>query len=146
MKSYNPFSLWREEYRLTFKQAAKALDMSLTYYQRLNDGMVMPTGEHLQALFENGGDRPAVANVEYKRWVDDELKKIVFPKLQLNKDTSVEAWMTYRSLLCSLNGIEDSSLAASRLLKINPAILSKWESSKMKNIPSIILERINEYQ
>lgn len=144
--SYNPFSLWREQHGYTYKQCAMKLGVSMTYYQRLNDGMIPhPTNELLQKLYEEGGDRPAVTFEAYDRWIHEELKTVKFPVIGLTKDTTEYEWMVYRELLCSINGIEDSTLAAARLLKINPAILSKWEAFNMKNIPSGILERIEVY-
>ena len=137
----NPFSQFRIQNGLTFKQMADRLEISMTFYQRLNDGMVHPTGELLQRLYEIGGDRPVVTSRAFTEWIESELRAVKFPVIGLTKDTTESEWIVYRALLCSINGIEDSSLAASRLLKINPAIISKWEHSKMKNIPSLILER-----
>lgn len=145
MSTYNPFTTFRTENGLTFKQVAKKLEISLTYYQRLNDGMVHPTGDLLQKLYEIGGERPAVAFVAFEEWVESELRSVKFPVIGLTKETTEYEWAVYRELLCSINGIEDSTLAASRLLKINPAIMSKWEAFSMKNIPTIILERIEKY-
>lgn len=142
----NPFSNFRTQSGLTYDQMSRRLEVSKTYLQRLIDGMIPnPTVEILQKLYEEGGERPAVSNIQYHEWIEEELNKVNFPVVPLNKDTTESEWMVYRALLCSINGIEDSTLAAARLLKINPAILSKWEAYNMKNIPSGILERIEKY-
>lgn len=144
--STNPFTQYRIDNRFTYAQAARELGVSVTYLQRLNDGMVYPSVDLLHTLYMHRGPRPAEAMREFEEWAQEELRKVHFPEIPLDKDTSLDVWNVYAEMLCQMNGLERSRLAVCGLLKFNPAILSKWESNNMKNIPSIILERINEYK
>lgn len=141
----NPLSQYRSLHNRSLADAAKDFGVSITYIRRVEQG-VFPelSPDFIQKLSDMTGTSELRLGLEYHRWIEMELTSVELPIIPLSRDTTVREWRIWAGVLCDLNDIDYTVYGIAKLLKINPAILTKWENGKMDNIPAWIIERIQQ--
>lgn len=125
----------------SLSKIAKENDLTVSFIQRAMEGafpsLPVSVGETFADLSEF--TRPQLED-RYKNYIEDTWEVTIPPKVELDMGSSIKDWKRYRSILCRLNGFDDSRLAAAGLLHVNVNVIANWENGITRHFPMQIIE------
>lgn len=130
---------------LTIEQFAKELEVSKSVIQRALEGSYPTLSEKfLKKLSKFSSLSVGEIEKEYAEFQKDCLSQVILPSIKLYRNSTIEEWNFWAYHASKLNGVTNTATGMGKLLKLNPAVIMKWESAGMNRIPLGILNRIEE--
>ena len=115
----------------------------------------------LNALSDDFGIDTAALNLEYKKWVTQQICALNVREItsierisELNKKdilhvripVGIKSFREWRNVLCESNGYHMDSLSSfARMVKIQPVTIRKYETGKTKKLPVQLVERLQDW-
>ena len=141
----NPIRKIREELGLTQSALADVAGVTEQVILKTEQGLyptIPPSTMRAMAHLSN----LSVGLIEalYEDWINQELRKVKLP----TGNVLAEAWNSrhtfhgWRVVVCRLNSVPDSVNSFCKLFKMNPYVIQKYETGKMRQTPLQLVERV----
>lgn len=141
----NPVKKIRKDLNLTQREAASIAGVTEQVILKTEQGLyptmppsVLYSFGHLSNL--------SVGLIEamYEDWINQELRTVKLPQAVGLYDawTSRYEFRGWRTVVCRLNDVSDTVNSFCKLFKMNPYVIQKYESGKLKQTPLQLVERV----
>lgn len=145
----NPLLTYKNEMDYTYSDLADQFKVSQSVIQRSLEGAYskLPPAI-LDTLAYVRGVSIEQIDKEYQRYITAELAKVDLPLIPLNRDTSLDDFDIWCSLLLRINGVnyvgEVPKLSVARILKLNTVVIVNIYSGRTAHIPQTVLARVEQ--
>lgn len=139
----NPIRTYRDDYKLSQKDLARLAGITEQVVLKAEQGMY-PTipPALLWAIINLSGAASLYVKLQYEEWIVDELHKVSLPVGSDQMIHDIVLFKDWKTAVCALNSVPDSVNQFCKLFKINPYVINKYISGKMKGVPVQLIERI----
>lgn len=145
----NPLAEYKENMDYTYDELAKQFEVSRSVVQRAIEGAYysLPPSIVDKLSYIEGKPKEKI-ELAYDAFVNNRLAKVDLPPVAIDRNTSLDDFDIWCSLLLRINGIsfvgDVPKLSVARLLHINTAVIVNFYSGRTAQMPEQILERIEQ--
>lgn len=139
----NPIRKIRTDLGYTQREFADIADVTEQVVLKTEQGLypnlppsMSHTAKHLSNL------SVGLLEAAYLDWINQELLKVKLPPETDTRWRSQQDFPAWRMEVCRANKVANSVNGLSKLLKLNPYVLQKWEGGILKAVPIQLIERL----
>lgn len=148
MTPQNPLAKYKDDMGYTYDDLADQFAISRSVIQRAMEGAYPHLPPRIaETLAYVSGEPLNKVNSEYELYVNQELNRVALPPVALTKDTELEDFDIWASVLLRINGVNfvgrTPHLSIARLLKLNVTVIQKFYTGETASLPAQIIERVD---
>lgn len=143
----NPLLTYKNQMDYTYEDMAEQFKVSRSVIQRSLEGAYskLPPAVLGTLAYIRGVSIPVIAQ-EYEKFIATELAQVSLPLIPLNRDTDLDDFDIWCSLLLRINGVnfvgDVPKLSVARILKLNVSVIENFYSGRTAHLPDSILNRV----
>ena len=147
MEHQNPLNRYKTAMDYTYDDLSEQFQVSRSVIQRSIEGAYFSLPPRIvETLAYVEGKTVAQVNREYDLFVNKELAKVHLPPVALTKDTTLDDFDIWCSVLLRINGVNFVGnvphLSVARILKMNTSVIASFYTGRTAHLPAQTIERV----